>query len=143
MGYIEGKDIVIEQRYVDANIDRLDGLAVLLVYLKAGIIQLGSARFTDSDNLLDKFKRIRHCHHQSTPYTTLIYTTSTVNELVGSFFATLFDRLESRGWRLNEFCVFSHTPLDNGFEMPFMLIPIYNKSRQHIPSVGVRPGHVS
>ena len=42
LGYIEGKNIVIERRYADAIIDRLDGLAVELVHLKADIIQLAA-----------------------------------------------------------------------------------------------------
>jgi putative ABC transport system substrate-binding protein len=46
LGYIEGKNIVIEWRYADANTDRLDGLAAELVHLKADIIVTGGRSTT-------------------------------------------------------------------------------------------------
>ena len=38
VGYIEGKNFVLEERYADGNAERLDGLAAELVQLKADLI---------------------------------------------------------------------------------------------------------
>ena len=38
LGYVEGKNIVLEERYADGNAERLDGLAAELVRLKADLI---------------------------------------------------------------------------------------------------------
>src|SRR5215467_12083063 len=38
LGYVEGQNIVIEQRYAEGNLDRLPGLAAELVRLKVDLI---------------------------------------------------------------------------------------------------------
>ena len=41
LGYVEGKNIVIEYRYAEGNLDRLPGLAAELVRLKIDVIVTG------------------------------------------------------------------------------------------------------
>src|SRR4030095_5193634 len=42
LGYVEGKNIVIEWRYAEGKLDRLHALAAELVHLKIDIIGTGS-----------------------------------------------------------------------------------------------------
>jgi len=42
LGYVEGKDIVIEFRYADGNFDRLPDLAREIVHLKVDVIVVAS-----------------------------------------------------------------------------------------------------
>src|SRR6266487_4382996 len=46
LGYVEGKDIVIEWRYAEGKLDRLSELAAELVRLKVDIIVSGGATAT-------------------------------------------------------------------------------------------------
>jgi len=46
LGYVEGKNIVIEYRYADGNTDRLPALAAELVGLKVDIIVSGGPTAT-------------------------------------------------------------------------------------------------
>jgi putative ABC transport system substrate-binding protein len=48
LGYVEGKNIVIESRYADGKLDRLPALAAELVRLKVEIIVSGGATTTRS-----------------------------------------------------------------------------------------------
>ncbi len=47
-GYVEGKDILIEQRYAEGNFDRLPALAADLVHLKVDVIVSASSAGTRS-----------------------------------------------------------------------------------------------
>jgi putative tryptophan/tyrosine transport system substrate-binding protein len=47
-GYVEGKDVLIEQRYADGNLDRLPSLASDLVHLKVDVIVSASSAGTRS-----------------------------------------------------------------------------------------------
>jgi len=47
-GYVEGKDILIEQRYAEGNLDRLPALAADLVHLKVDVIVSASLAGTRS-----------------------------------------------------------------------------------------------
>jgi putative ABC transport system substrate-binding protein len=46
LGYTEGKNIVIEERYADGKEDRLPALAAELVHLKVDIIMVGGGNAT-------------------------------------------------------------------------------------------------
>src|SRR5215472_16035893 len=48
LGYVEGKNIVIEERYAEGQLDRLPVLAAELVGLKVDIIVTGSSPATHS-----------------------------------------------------------------------------------------------
>jgi ABC-type uncharacterized transport system substrate-binding protein len=47
-GYVEGEDVLIEQRYADGNLDRLRALAADLVHLKVDVIVSSSSAGTRS-----------------------------------------------------------------------------------------------
>src|SRR4030095_3270690 len=47
-GYAEGKDVLIEQRYADGNLDRLPALAGDLVHLKVDVLVSASSAGTRS-----------------------------------------------------------------------------------------------
>src|SRR5436190_18832444 len=49
LGYVEGKNIVIEERYAEGRLDRLPVLAAEVVGLKVDIIVTGSTPATHSD----------------------------------------------------------------------------------------------
>ena len=46
LGYVEGKNIVIEYRYAEGRRERFDDLAVEMVELKPDVIYVGSTGFT-------------------------------------------------------------------------------------------------
>jgi putative ABC transport system substrate-binding protein len=48
LGYVEGKNIVIEYRYAEGNLDRLPDLAAEMVRLKPDVIVVGSTRFAEA-----------------------------------------------------------------------------------------------
>ena len=47
-GYVEGKDVLIQQRYADGNLDRLSALAGDLVHLNVDVIVSASSQGTRS-----------------------------------------------------------------------------------------------
>jgi putative ABC transport system substrate-binding protein len=48
LGYVEGKNIVIEYRHAEGNLDRLPDLAAEMVRLKPDVIVVGSTRFAEA-----------------------------------------------------------------------------------------------
>ena len=48
LGYVEGKNILIEYRYAEGNLDRLPVIAVELVHLKVDVIVSGGSQTTRS-----------------------------------------------------------------------------------------------
>jgi putative tryptophan/tyrosine transport system substrate-binding protein len=48
LGYVEGKNIVIEYRYAEGNLNRLPDLAAEMVRLKPDVIVVGSTRFAEA-----------------------------------------------------------------------------------------------
>src|SRR5215471_17880087 len=48
LGYVEGKNIVIEYRYAESKLDRLPALAAELVRLKVEVIVTGGANATEA-----------------------------------------------------------------------------------------------
>ena len=48
LGYVEGKNIVIEYRYAEGKLDRLSEIAVEMIRLKPDVIVVGSTRFAEA-----------------------------------------------------------------------------------------------